>query len=186
MRIARIKYACVFLVTILLIPVTAQERREIPRVSAEMLQGQRLVDKEFGASVLAPDNWVWVQLPQESPDIRSFGATNPIGLGYAVSLFRRMKFNWTHKDVEDLQVGMARKLEESGFKVNRRVFEQSSVPFPDSYRFVWTIVQPDGNRRFRFGYVGHFAQHGITLTCIGPDEREPHDFTSFVRSATLF
>ncbi len=56
--------ACALPVAVLSISVAAQERRVAPLVPADMLEGQRLVDKESGISILAPDNWVWVWLRQ--------------------------------------------------------------------------------------------------------------------------
>ena len=51
---------CAFAVVFLSILAAAQERRTAPLVPADMLDGQRLVDRVSGISVLAPDNWVWV------------------------------------------------------------------------------------------------------------------------------
>ena len=178
--------ACVFAVAVLSISVAAQERRGAPLVPADMLEGQRLVDKELGLSILAPDNWVWVWLRQDEEGIRNFSATDPAGrLGFAVNV-SRVELDWTRKNAEDVQVGMAKKLIAAGFEVDRRVFEPSAVPISNSYRFVWAIVLPNGESRFRFGYVAHGAKRIVSFTCIGTDERQPEEFTRFVRSARLF
>jgi hypothetical protein len=178
--------ACVFAVAVLSISVAAQERRGVPLVPADMLEGQRLVDKESGLSILAPDNWVWVWLRQDEAGIRNFSATDPAGgLGFAVNV-SRTEMEWTRKNAEDVQVGMAKKLMATGFKVDRRVFESSAVPVSNSYRFVWAIVLPSGDSRFRFGYLAHGVQRVVSFTCIGADGSEPEEFTRFVRSARLF
>jgi hypothetical protein len=178
--------ACVFAVAVLSISVAAQERRGAPLVPADMLEGQRLVDKESGLSILAPDKWVWVWLRQDEAGIRNFSATDPGGgLGFAVNV-GRTDMDWTRKNAEDYQVGMAKKLMAAGFEVDRRIFESSAVPVSNSYRFVWAIVLPSGGSRFRFGYLAHVAKRIVSFTCIGTDEREPEEFTRFVRSARLF
>jgi hypothetical protein len=177
--------ACVFTVAVLAISVAAQER-QVPLVPADMLEGQRLVDKESGLSILAPDNWVWVWLRRDEAGFRNFSATDPAGgLGFTVGV-ARMELDWTRKNAEDFQGGMAKKLMLTGFKVDRRVFESSAVPVSNSYRFVWVIVVPTGEHRLRFGYLAHRAKRIVTFTCIGTDEREPEGFTRFVRSAKLF
>jgi hypothetical protein len=177
--------AIIGVVVVLSNSLAAQERRAAPRVPADMLQGQRLVDKGSGLSVLAPDKWVWVWFRQDEAGARDFAATNPAGgLGFAVSVVRA-DFAWTRGNAEDVQVGMAKKLTATGFKVDRRVFESSAVPVPNSYRFFWAIVTPNGDRRFRFGYIAHSEKRIVSFTCIGMDEREPEEFTRFVRSARL-
>jgi hypothetical protein len=167
--------------------VAAQERRTAPLVPSDMLEGQRLVDKESGLSILAPDNWVWVWLQKDEPGFRNFAATDPAGgLGFAVNVMPTPGLEWARKNAEDVQIGMAKKLMATGFKVDRRVFESSAVPVSNSYRFVWAIVLPSGERRFRFGYLAHGAKRVVSFTCNGTDEREPEEFTRFVRSAKLF
>jgi hypothetical protein len=161
--------------TVISISIAAQERRAVPRVPADMLEGQRLVDKESGVSILAPDNWVWVWLRQDEAGVRNFSASDPAGgLGFAVNV-SRTEFEWTRKNAEDFQVGMAKKLMATRFDVNRLVFESSAVPVSNSYRFVWAIVLPNKERRFRFGYLAHRANRIVSFTCIGPNEREPEN-----------
>ncbi len=177
---------CAFAVVFLSILAAAQERRTAPLVPADMLDGQRLVDRVSGISVLAPDKWIWVWLQRDEEGYRNFSASNPTGgLGFAVNV-SRADLDWTRKNAEDVQIGMAKKLMASGFKVDPRIFEPSAVPISNSYRFVWAIVLPNGERRFRFGYVAHGINNIVSFTYIAVGEQEPEDFTRFVRSAKLF
>lgn len=176
-----------FVIAVLSISVAAQEQPVTPRrVPVDMLEGQRLVDKESGLSVLAPDNWVWVWLRRDEEGYRNFMAIDPSGGQRFTVNVSRTELDWTRKTAEDFQVGMAKKLIDNGFTVDRRAFDSSTVPVANSYRFVWAIVLPSGDRRFRVGYLAHAAKRVVWFTCIGTDEREPEEFTRFVRSARLF
>ena len=68
--------------------VVAQERRPAPHVPAEMLDGQRLVDKQSGFSIEAPQGWTWLYLPpspvpadlaESVSQFRNYAASSPDG-----------------------------------------------------------------------------------------------------------
>ena len=165
--------------------VLAQERRRAPPVPAHMLDGQRLVDKASGFSIAAPERWVWLAVPSTAGEFKNYAASDPNGgLGYAVNVVDT-QVRWTTENANDLQIGMAKKLRSRGFTVEPLSFGPSDVPAPESYRFSWRVVLPDGTAMHRFGYALKHGSHILSFTCFADKPDEPRQFRVFVRSLRL-
>jgi hypothetical protein len=164
----------------------AQERRTAPLVSRDMLEGQRLVDREDHFSIEAPKGWIWLVVPSQSADYINFSASNPDGSpGYAMNV-ARVDLPWSEANARGVQLGMSKTLRERGFDVQALTFARSDVPAPNSYRFSWRVILPNGTAMFRFGYELKHTKRVLSFTCFAPNDREPAAFTAFVRSLRLF
>ena len=174
----------VLLLALVACPLFAQERRTAPLVPAEMLDGQRLVDKVSRFSIQAPEGWTWLQVASGDSQYRNYAASNPNGLGYAVNVVET-DLAWTAANAEDMQIGMAEKLRSEGFGVTLVSFRGFDVPAQASYRFTWRVVLPNGVAMHRFGYELKHGSRVLSFTCFSDNETEPNAFIAFVRSLRL-
>src|SRR5581483_6508757 len=97
-----------------------------------------------------------------------------------------LELPWNADNARDIQVGMAKKLREMGFRVELLTFTQTNVPSTGAYHFSWRVVLPQGATMYRFGYELKHNNRLLSFTCFAPENQEPSQFSSFVASVRLF
>jgi len=155
-------------------------------VPKEKLDGARLLMKEAGASLTAPNaDWVWLT-PFNSADKSFMCFSNKTGAGITVSIGDMVNGDMDEHTKTELITGCKQSAAKQGATVSNEKFEPSEIPFPKkSWRYSYTATAGPRKVVAIFYYIRTAGRSFVTIQGVSVDGVDTPTFHAFVSSLKM-
>lgn len=168
------------------VAIAAETPKGFTPVPKEQLDGARLLMKEAGASLVAPNaDWIWI-MPPNSADKSFMCLSKKTGAGITVSIGDMVNGDMDEHTKTELIAGCKQSAAKQGATVTNEKFEDSEIPFPKkSWRYSYTATAGARKVVAIFYYVRTAGKSFVTMQGVSLDGADTPTFHTFVSSLKL-
>ena len=148
----------------------------------ELVQGGKLVDKDYGFSVKINPAFIWTAQQLDDRYVNIYkGTDSATGNQYFISVDLKRYPEMNKKHAEEYFGGKKTGVESAGWQVHQVTLSSSDLPLANSYRHTMRATHPNGKKSL---FVSHVSTQGrlFTVTAILFDERGEIELQAMLRS----